>query len=82
MSYFTFAMLFAQVVVTLRFVAASTLSLFPTATHYIPRVYAVTGKNRRIASYLTSVALIQFAFGIYLTIRFGLLPRTSLFISL
>lgn len=82
MFYFTFAMLFAQVVVTLRFVTASGLSLFPTATHFIPRVYAVTEKNLWIASGLTSVTLAQFAFGIYLTIRFARLPCTSFLASL
>jgi len=36
------------------------------------RVYAVTGKNRRIAAFLSLLTLIKFVFSMYLTVRFGL----------
>lgn len=42
--------------------------------HHRPRVYAVTGNNRRIRACLSLLTLVQFAFGMYLVVRFSLQP--------
>ena len=72
MFYYTFATLFAQLAITLRLVTASSY-LTPTA-HHTPRVYAVTGKNRWIASCLYSISFVQIAFGIRGTVYYGTHP--------
>ena len=72
MVYYTFATLFAQLAITLRLVATFGY-LAPTAYH-TPRVYAVTGKNRWIASCLHFMSSVQAAFGISNSIYYGLHP--------
>ena len=72
MFYYTFATLFAQLAITLRFVTASdylTLTAYDT-----PRVYAVTGKNRWIASCLYFTSFAQAAFGITGSVYYVLHP--------
>ena len=70
--YYTFAMLFAQLAITLRLVAPSGY-LTPTTYHTL-RVYAVTGKNRWIASCLYFMSLAQAALGIGYSIYHALHP--------
>ena len=70
MFYYTFAMLFAQLAITLRSVTPS--DYFTPTAYNTPRVYAVTGKNRRIASCLYFMSFAQTALGIGNTIYYGL----------
>ena len=72
MLYYTFATLFAQLAITLRLVITSG-HLMPTAYH-TPRVYAVTGKNRWIASCLYFMSFVQAAVGIGVTVYYGVHP--------
>ena len=51
-----------------------TLKGLPKIIHHRPRVYAVTGNNRRIRACLSLLTLVQFAFGMYLVVRFSLQP--------
>ena len=73
--YFTFAMLFAQAVITLRFVEVLVVLLNGPTVH---RIYAVTGNNRLISACLSFITSVQFAFGTYLSIRFALRSCGSL----
>ena len=54
------------------------LGLSCVETNRTPRIYAVTGNNRLIAGCLSFLSSVQFAFGIYLSIRFALRGRGSL----
>jgi hypothetical protein len=72
--YYTFATLFAQLAITLRLVTTS-CQLTPTA-YDAPRVYAVTGRNRWIASCLYFTSFVQVAVGIGSSIRYRLRPGT------
>ena len=74
--YFTFATLFAQAVITLRFVKVLVVLLNDPTVH---RIYAVTGNNRLIAACLFFMTSVQFAFGMYLFIRLTLQGCGSLF---
>ena len=56
-----------------------TLKGLPTTAHHIHRVYAITGNNRGIRACLSLLTLVQFAFGMYLAIRFSLQPCVFLF---
>ena len=74
MFYFVVATLFAQLVITPRLV---TLSGYLISTAYdTPRVYAVTGKNRWIASCLYFMGFAQAAFGIANSVHYALHPGT------
>ena len=79
MFYYTFAALFAQLAITLRSVTPSGY-ITPTA-YRTPRVYAVTGKNRWIASCLYLISFVQAAFGIansvYDALRPGMISASS-----
>ena len=70
--YYVFATLFAQLVITLRSVTPSGYHT-PTAYHTL-RVYAVTGKNRWIASCLYFMSFVQAAFGTACSIYYSLHP--------
>ena len=71
--YYAFATLFAQLVITLRLVTPSHYAL---TAYYILRVYAVTGKNRWIASCLYFMGFAQAAFGIANSVHYALHPGT------
>ena len=79
MFYYTFAALFAQLAITLRLVTPSG-HLAPTAYH-TPRVYAMTGKNRWIASCLYFMSFVQAVFGlansVYDALRSGMISASS-----
>ena len=77
MFYFAFGLLLSQVAITLRFVVASGCSTHrPNRT---PRIYAITGNNRLIAGCLSFMSLVQFGYGMYVLIRYGLRGCESLF---
>ena len=78
--YYTFATLFAQSAITMRLVTTSGY-LEPTAYHTL-RVYAVTGRNRWIASCLSFTTFVQVAFGMGCTIYYALHPGTISFPAL
>ena len=80
MIYYVFATLFAQLVITLR-LATPSVYLIPTSNHTI-RVYAVTGKNRRIAACLYFISFVQAAIGIGTSVYFVLHPGTVTLLSL
>ena len=80
MFYCVSATVFAQVVITMRFVPTSSLPYVNRSR--VLRVYAIAGNNRLVASYLFFVTIAQFAFGIYLTVRFALRPGMSVFLCL
>ena len=69
--YYTLATPFAQLAITLRLVNFGHLAI--TAYH-TSRVYAVTGKNRWIASCLYFMSFVQAAVGIGNSIYYGLRP--------
>lgn len=46
--------------------------------HRVPRVYAVTGNDKRVRFSLFLITFVEFAFGMYLSIRFALQPRMFL----
>ena len=77
--YYTFATLFAQLVITLRSVPA--FDYYTPIVYHTPRVYAVTGKNRWVAFYLSLVSFAQVAFGIggsvYYALRPGIVSASS-----
>ena len=77
--YITFATLFAQAVITLRFVVV--LVVLPKRPT-VNRIYAVTGNNRLIAASLSFMTFVQFAFGMYVSIRFALQSCESPFLVL
>ena len=70
--YYAFATLFAQLAITLRLVATSGY-VTPT-TYHTPRVYAVTGKSRWIASCLYFMSFVQVAVGIGISVYHALHP--------
>ena len=74
MLYYTFATFFAQIAITLRLVTPSVYLV--TAADHTSRVYAVTGKNRWIASCLSFTTFAQVAFGTGCAIYYGLHPGT------
>ena len=70
--YYTLIVLFAQLAITLRLVTASDR---PTPAAYdTPRVYAVTGKKRWIASCLYFMSFVQAGFGIGNSVYYALHP--------
>ena len=75
--YYSLAALFAQLAITLRSVTTPGY-LTPTA-YYTPRVYAVTGKNRWIASCVSFTVFVQVAFGMGCVIYYVLHPGTISF---
>ena len=80
MFYYTFATLFAQLPITLRSVTASDYLIQPP--YHTLRVYAVTGKNRRIAFCLCFISFAQAAFWIAGSVHFALRPGMISFPSL
>ena len=76
----TFATLFAQSVITLRLVTTS--GYLTPITYHTPRVYAVTGRNRWIASCLSFTTFVQVIFGTACVIYYALRPGMISFLAL
>ena len=80
MLYYTFATLFAQLAITLRLVTIS--NYLTLTTHHTPRVYAVTGRNRWIASCLSFTTFVQVGFGMGGAIHYAFQPSMVPFCAL